>query len=160
MTWVQVAKQYFQESPARLTTLLTFSIILIILATSLLPKSGEKAEPETSYLSDLIPEGYVLVPVQIINGDALSQMMDLTAYVDLYSLDIIKRRKQLLFKKIKIIKNPSDPISFSILLSENKGQELNFLEEPVFAVLKSRKSKTEEIKKTNKVQFQLYGEEI
>jgi len=160
MSAIQIIKHYFHESPAKVTTIICVLMVIIIVVTSLFQPSKKEESLETSYLSDLIPEGHILVPVQVINGEALAQMMDLSAYVDLYSVDIIQKRKQILFRKVKIIKNPSDHSTFSILLPEDKTQNLNFLEQPVFAVLKSKKSRVQEVKRVQTPTFQTFGEEI
>jgi hypothetical protein len=160
MNTIEIIKQYFHESPAKVTTIISIVMVLVILVTSLFQPEKIEESFEHSYLSDQIPDGHILVPIQVINGEALAQMMDLSAYVDLYSVDIIQKRKQILFRKIKIIKNPSDQSSFSILLPEDQGQNLNFLEQPVFAVLKSKKSQLQSVKKVKQPTFEAIGEEI
>jgi len=154
-------KNYFQNSPGKSTTILTLILIILIFITSIFKHSGETAEPaEISYLSDLIPDQHILVPVELINSDAVAQMMGSSAIADLYSVDLIRNKKQLLFKKVKLIKNPMGQNTFSVLLPEEKGSQLNSIESPVFAVLKSKSSKENKVKKGKKEIYQLSGEDI
>lgn len=160
MRTLSVIQHYFKDSPARISALISVCLVVIILVTSAFSKDSTTEPEDVTYLSDLIPDGHMLIPVQVVNGEALSQMMDLSAYVDLYSIDLVQQKKQLLFKRVKIIKNPSESTSFSVLLSEDKSHQLNFIENPVFAVLKSKRTKSRPVKKTTKSRFQVMGEEI
>jgi hypothetical protein len=154
-------KNYLQNSPGRSTTILTIVLVIIIVVTSIFQEKREIVEPtEVSHLSDFIPDHHILVPVELINADAIAKMMGVSAFVDLYSVDLIKNKKQLLFKKVKLIKNPTDQTAFSILLPEEREAQLNLIESPVFAVLKSKRSKETKIKSIKKETFQLNGEDI
>jgi hypothetical protein len=152
MNIFSVMKEHFENSPAKSASFISLAMALLIVLTSFFSEKSnseiQNPQEETPFFSDLIPDGYSLVPVEILNGDTLAHLMDLSAYVDLYSLDPLRNQKQLLFKRIKIIKNSGETPSFSVLLPDDKNHNLQALHSPVFAVLKSKKEpKTSHSKK-------------
>lgn len=71
-------------------------------------------------LNEMIPKGYVLVPIDIINHASLNAMMGDFAYVNLYAPKKTQKGSKLIGQNLKLIRTPKDPDQFALLIKEAK----------------------------------------
>lgn len=102
-------------------------LILVALLTTALfqafksAKAPTQLEQESFEASTFIPEGHVLIPIEIENIEALNAMIKNYAWVDLYTpTDSLSPSKKPLkiVKKIRILRAPLDPNHFGIIVPE------------------------------------------
>lgn len=70
-------------------------------------------------LSELIPSGYMLYPIEVINAASLHSMMGDFAYVNLYAPKKTQKGTKLIGKNLRIIRSPKDPEQFALVLKES-----------------------------------------
>lgn len=117
--------------------------LLIILSITLFQDKNE-TQGKKFYLDSTIPEGFVLVPVTIINGSSLSNMIGRNGVVDLYLTDNGKKTKKAA-GRVKIVQATDDIDSFAVLLKEDQSHKILSFEEPFFAVVQNPRIKSKEI---------------
>lgn len=162
----QLLKDYYRNSPTQLALIITgLGMVALTILTVLKPdEKPELAEDtaSTTALAEIIPEGKMLLPVELINGEALLSLIEKDARVDLYTLNPQSKKKQKIVSNIKIVKN-SDELGFSVILDEEQSHLIPDLQQNLFAILKSKKSKTQKQVtkvKTKSLDLKLKGEEI
>lgn len=70
-------------------------------------------------LNELIPSGYMLYPIEVINAASLHSMMGDFAYVNLYAPKKTQKGTKLIGKNLRIIRSPKDPEQFALVLKES-----------------------------------------
>jgi len=115
--------------------------------------TGTQAQVTTENESEFgidtqIPAGFVLVPIQIQNTDALAGLMDHFAIVDLYAAEQpalndgkrmgSHRGSQRIGRHLRLLRAPLNPNVFAVLVPEAQAQNVLSVNGPVQAVLKNR----------------------
>lgn len=128
-----------------------FSVILLLVVTLMIAENILKSEPVLSEqlskdISTIIPRGYVLIPIDVINSDKLDSVFGDFGVVNVYStsLDFSKPNK-LLAKKVKMIRAPKNPSHFAILCPEIKSHLLIQNTGPFFVAIQNPKELGTEI---------------
>lgn len=106
-------------------------------------------------IDTIIPDGYVLIPIKLLNASAISAAIGSHGVADIYST-VAGEKSKLLFSKSKIIKSiDSDDPVFSILVKESKAQLLSNYETPFFAAVQNPKAiaSDREVKKFKPIQI-------
>lgn len=103
---------------------------------------AQSTEPMRDHfqIDTIIPNGYVLIPVKLLNSDAISSVIGTHGVADIYDTYEGKRTK-LLFSKAKIIKSPIDDSTFSVLVKETKAHLLSNTDNPFFAAVQNPKAR-------------------
>lgn len=103
---------------------------------------GERAheiKPDPS-VDTYIPEGYVLVPIEVQNYEALDSILGSHGFVDLFvpsATDKEKGRK--VASRVKIMRAPLNPSQFAVLVRENESEQLVRSQFPFFVVVQNSK---------------------
>lgn len=97
------------------------------------PKPPEKVQADT-----FIPAGFVLVPIQLENTEAVSGLIDRFAVVDVYAINPSTQLNELVAEKVKMLRAPLDPNQFAVLLQDEKARELLQLNGRFSVVLQNR----------------------
>lgn len=98
----------------------------LIMKTLKAPASAEQSV-EHFEASTFIPEGHVLIPIEVENAEALSAMTGGYAWVDLYTPSIDEynpRRTKKIVKKIRILRAPLDPQHYGIIVPEEYAEAI------------------------------------
>ncbi len=82
-------------------------------------KTKEIIKPRN--LDTYIPEGFVLVPVELSNGPALDGLLKHKGVVDLYTGDPSRQEVEKAAGAVKIIRSPRNPSYFAVLVPESKA---------------------------------------
>lgn len=108
-------------------------------------------------MNTLIPEGFVLIPIQLFNAKSLNGLIGKWGWVSLYS-SLIGKNKKPIVSSIRIIRSPKNPNQFAVLSPENKSSLILEHTAPLVAVIQSTKIKskatrfnTKKIIKKNKI---------
>lgn len=137
--------------------LLIMGLILLISqnqkSSSLLsPKNDQRGSYSTaSPIDTFVPSGFVLVTLQLTNGESIDSMMGNYGMVDLYpatSHDFISENKagdgsssrgqvspSPIATHLRIIRAPNNQKLFGVLVPEGSRKLIQLLSEPVFAVI-------------------------
>lgn len=110
-------------------------------------KVGEPVSLELEESADTyIPNGYVLVPLDISNGLSISNLMGRYTFVDIYTTNSLdERQKKIIAQNLRMLKAPHDDNQFAVLVGENEYKLIHDLSEPVFIVIKNPNTKKHEL---------------
>lgn len=87
-------------------------------ANARVPESVESA-------ATYIPEGFVLVPIEISNFESLDSLLGKHGVVDLYlPVDEVRKRPQKIAERVKILRAPLNPSHFAVLVTEEDSPRL------------------------------------
>jgi hypothetical protein len=120
-------------------------IVFFIVGFLLVGFSGLKAQSTDSpsdgfQIDTIIPNGYVLIPIKLLNAVSISAVMGSHGVADIYAT-VQGERSKLLFSKAKIIKSPTEEDSFAILVKESKAYLLSNSENPFFAAIQNPRAR-------------------
>jgi hypothetical protein len=108
------------------------------------PSADTAADP---YSADtFIPNGFVLVPIDIQNIDSLSSMIGQFGLVDLFTTSNLNQKSGLrVGRRLKLLRAPLNPQQFAVLVPEEEAGELLKAIGPFVAVIQNPadKRKTE-----------------
>ncbi|MBE8221477.1 MAG: hypothetical protein HAW60_01980 [Bdellovibrionales bacterium] len=108
-------------------------------------------------MNTFIPEGFVLIPIQLLNAESLNGLIGKWGWVSLYS-SLIEKNKKPIVSSIRIIRSPKNNNQFAVLSPENKSSLILEHTAPLVAVIQGAKIKnkstrfnTKKIIKKNKI---------
>lgn len=112
---------------------------------------GAESQPASADkdVSQSIPDGYVLVPIEPTNIDALDSLFDSHGYADLYTPDtgsdenspVRGTKKRLIRRGVPLLRAPRNPRRFAALIEEGDQIALAKLAEPVIVVVRKGRPK-------------------
>lgn len=142
--------EYWQKNKGMiLTTAIPVLIFLIhgLLETKV-PKPIVSRPLEAPSADTYIPAGFVLIPIQVQNHEALNGILGSYGLVDLYTTkNQIEKPTRKVAKHIKILRAPLDPNQFAVLAPENLASLILEHSTPFYVVVQNPKEE--------KKQFQL-----
>lgn len=101
--------------------------------------AATEANTNLNSADTFIPAGYVLVPIQIDNGQNVSGFIDAFALVDLYA-STSSGGNALIAEKIKLIRAPLNPSQFAVLATEYQAKQIMQINTAFWVVLQNRNS--------------------
>jgi hypothetical protein len=102
--------------------------------TAAVPEAAEPVQVDT-----MIPAGYLLIPIQLTNGESLSSLSGAYALVDLFSVSEKGKKGFKVASAVKLVKAPLNAEQFAVLMKEEDSAKLVKMEGPFFAALKNPK---------------------
>lgn len=142
-------------------TLASFFTVAIEVFWSSEEKSSQNLRGERQKTADTyIPLGYVLVPIEISNHEALHSLLGSHGVVDLFLPPKDKNSKPFrLARQIKLLRAPLNPHRFAVLSPEQDSAKFVRINQPLFAVVKNPKhntpiKKVEERKHKRRIYFE------
>ena len=112
-TWIKENKKTCQ----------IWAVLILIAFIATFGQSG-KQKPEKAIRKNIdtyIPEGFVLVPVELSNSPSLTGLLADRGVVDLYTGDPTQRKAEKVATGVKIIRSPRDPSFFAVLAPEDQA---------------------------------------
>ena len=101
------------------------------------PPSSENAKSVDTF----IPAGFVLVPIQLSNAEALDSIIGSKGVVDLFIPDPRKPgRSKKVAEHIKILRAPLNPNQFAVLVDERSSAQLVHYDGAYFAIVQNPKT--------------------
>ena len=117
-------------------------LIFISLVGTLIQSTNKKTEiTNTQNLDTYIPEGFVLVPVELSNGPSLDGLLEHKGVVDLYTGNPSHKQAEKAAGSVKIIRSPRNPSYFAVLVPEEKAPFIIQRFQPFHAVIQNPKQK-------------------
>lgn len=107
---------------------------------------GEHPKPQEQLLTadTLIPKGYVLVPIELSNIDAIAGLIDHYGVVDIYLGKTLNSQSKKILQKVKILRAPLNPNSYAILLPDDLSKNFLNFQGPFVAVVQNRNTISED----------------
>ena len=132
-------------------TIVFITAILISSMCFVTLQGFKSSQTEHVSLDHLIPEGFVLVPIEIQNGNSIRELMGSKGVVNLYNLKN-DTPKEIVAKALKIINLNEQDIGFTALVPEKQAVALFEHKGPFYAVIQNPKKQGSQIykKKINK----------
>ncbi|MFN9068389.1 MAG: hypothetical protein ACK5V3_14235, partial [Bdellovibrionales bacterium] len=95
---------------------------------------------ETKAIDQMLGDGQIAAPSELINAVAIDGLMDKTAFANLYSIhpQTMKANKKVA-TQVRLARSPKDPLKFFVIINENQLQQLLNKEGPYYAVLQNRR---------------------
>lgn len=128
--------------------ILIFSFVALLVLWGVLSaknkSAAEESAPEkikTFYADTLIPKGFVLIPIELANVEAVAGLIDQFGVVDLYSGP--ENNSVLVASRIKILRAPLNQNKYAVMVPESFSQELMKIKGPLLAVVQNRFAKEE-----------------
>lgn len=120
MTIFERLKNLYLAHPKVLQVALAIGVSTFMVALVPQPKAETKSPSHAPQAVDtFIPAGFVLVPIEVQNLEALDSILGQYGVVDLYSVHETRRRP--VVRGIKILRSPLNPQSFAVLAPEEKA---------------------------------------
>lgn len=122
-------------------------------------ESSSSPLKRSASLDTYVPQGFVLVSLQLINADSISSMMGDFSLVDLYpvqespygqefAMQNLKEKGQHktlpIASHLRLIRSPLNPALFGVLVPENSREIIRALASPVFGVIKNPNAQRQE----------------
>lgn len=138
--WTEKIKIWFQD-PRNRTLSIAIAVMVIVITGVQLTSQPEPVEEEAS-ADTYIPEGFVLVPIELQNVDSLSSLIGQYAVVDLFR----GPHSQRVGKRLKLLRAPLNPQQFAVLVPEDQVSRLLESPGPFWAAIQNpEQSKSTEI---------------
>lgn len=117
-----------------------FSIFFEFANVGTKKESGQAVPSESP--DTIIPNGYVLVPIELANADSLGSIIDEFAVVDLYSGALPgEKGGTRVGQKLRLIRAPLNPKTFAVLVPEAEASKIVGSIGPVIAVVQNKNQK-------------------
>lgn len=127
-TLVQLRKDYLDLKWERKILVSAALLSLIpLLAIWLWPASApvENAHQRHAEVDTFIPKGFVLVPIEVRNYEALDSVLGKFALVDLYQGGTPEApRQRLVGRNVRLLRAPQNPSHFAVLVQEEGAADL------------------------------------
>lgn len=121
LRWLAVAFQSKEFSSKKI--MLTFiPVSLVFSFCQFQSHFVNKKELLAEDIDTYIPEGFVLLPIDLNNADSLDGLLEAKGVVDLYTIGA--RGLEKTAEAIKIIRSPRKPNQFAVLVPESKARYL------------------------------------
>lgn len=136
-------KSWIQERPNQY---LLLGIMALLVLAVLWPTKQKPEVTETVEADTIIPAGYVLVPIELLNFEALSSLVGSYAIVDLFAPNSDPtQRPRKIGSDLRLLRAPLNPNQFAVLVPENESELIVSQATPLIAVIQNR-SKSEQTK--------------
>lgn len=121
---LQKILKWLQDPRNKVLAIALTVMLAIILVVQLSTPPEIKSQGEDSSADTYIPEGFVLVPIELQNAESLSSLIGNYAVVDLFR----GPNSQRVGKRLKLLRAPLNPQQFAVLVPE--GQVSTLLQSP------------------------------
>lgn len=95
-----------------------------LLAYGLFPSPEAAEEPPPVHADSLVPEGHVLVPIEVANMEALESLVGPFGMVDLYAPGEEGKALRKVGSRMKMVRSPEQPSFISLLVPEKDALKL------------------------------------
>lgn len=133
--------QNLKLTPQNKILMISFIALLVLWGILSAKNNGAQEEPapeknKTFHADTLIPKGFVLIPIELANAEAVAGLIDQFGVVDLYSGP--DNNSVLVASKIKILRAPLNQHKYAVMVSESFSKEMMKVKGPLLAVVQNR----------------------
>ena len=119
-----------------------FGFFIIFFIFSFQTKEKETPIEIQKKFDTFIPQGYVLIPIDIVNSEIIEPMLGNYGVVNLYSFSpYTQKPSKMIAKSIKIIQSPKKNGHYAILVPDKKAKTILSYTQPFFAAIKNPEEK-------------------
>lgn len=99
-------------------------------------------EPNLSHegIETKIPEGFVIVPIELFNKSSFSSLVGGFTLVDLFSITNDGKRNKKIASFVKLLRAPLNPDEFAALVPEDQASDLISTASPLYATIRNPNS--------------------
>jgi len=133
-------KKWIQDPKNKILVIVMFFTLLILVVIQSTSSPHQSTETELESTDTLIPDGFVLVPIEIQNIDSLSSLIGPYAIVDLYS-GAPGGKQQRVGQRLRLLRAPLNPQQFAVLTPEHQVSNLMATPGPFWAVIQNPQQK-------------------
>lgn len=123
-----------QPTLAILVGLMTLAIGLSKQLLSSRPLAAAQADPDADMIDTIIPKGFVLLPIEIQNLEAVDSVVGQRSLVDLFSKQA-SGRSRLLLPRVVLLRAPFNPRQFAVLIRQDDTSRLIDSANAIFVAL-------------------------
>jgi hypothetical protein len=118
---------------------IAFTILISVAIVSAYTRDNKESPMERPVEVDtIIPKGYVLVPLDLENRDAISSVIQNFGIIDLFSGNPEGGRARKIASRIKLIRAPYNPNLFAALVKEELSERIMKETGPFFAIIQNK----------------------
>jgi len=155
---MEIIKKLDLKSKILLASFLTLGALALLLN----PRKEEVVVAETGApagpsVDTFIPSGYVLVPIELVNGESLNSLVgDMGGVVDLYlSSNEDKRKSVKVGSKLKLLRAPLNPQQYAVLVKDSESSLLLSYSGPYLAVVQNPDAKVQGVTQGGKASVRI-----
>ncbi len=104
--------------------LFIFALISLIPAFASLWPSTPDVGPSSVSVDTHIPKGFVLIPIEVQNYEALDSILGRFGIVDLFRTDEKGVSRQPVAVNVRLLRAPQNPSRFAVLVPESEAQQI------------------------------------
>lgn len=129
--------KYKQQIKNNIHLIIAFTVLIAVsIFSSASLKESRAATPLE--VDTIIPRGYVLVPVDLENKEAVQSLIQSHGIIDLYTGNPLERKTVKLATRIKIIRAPYNPNLFAVLVKEQLAERIMKQSGTFYAVIQNK----------------------
>lgn len=116
--------KYIQQLKNNKHLVIAFGVLMIVMALN--AQTASKLEPiaDRVEIDTIIPKGYVLVPLNLENKEAISSVIQNFGLIDLYTGNPESGKSKKIANRIKIIRAPYNPNLFAVLVKDDLSERI------------------------------------
>jgi hypothetical protein len=124
LIWIQFFKAPHGQKWLLIGLIVFSGVLALLWDHSDKPTATVKREASPT-VDTFIPAGYVLVPIQVVNYEALDSILGQFGIVDLFlPAPDLKKHAQKVASRIKILRAPQNPSQFAVLARTEDSEKL------------------------------------
>ena len=130
------------------TQLLLIGTVFVLAILSSLIQSFLNEKPQPFSLDKMIPEGFVLIPIEIENSEDIINLIGSYGVIDLYSYSShLNLPQELAAQSLKVIPTKTEENRFAVIAPEKEVLQLLAYRGPFYAVVQNPKKTGSQIHK-------------
>ena len=131
--------KYKQQLKNNLHLVIAFTILIAVAVVSACTRDNKDNPISRPIEVDtIIPKGYVLVPLELENREAISSVIQNFGIIDLFSGNPDGGRARKIASRIKLIRAPYNPNQFAALVKEQLSEKIMKESGSFFAVIQNK----------------------
>lgn len=131
--------KFKQQLKNNLHLVIAFTILISVALVSAYTRDNQESPLERPVEVDtIIPKGYVLVPLELENREAIGSVIQNFGIIDLFSGNPDGGRARKIASRIKIIRAPYNPNLFAALVKEELSERIMKEVGPFFAAIQNK----------------------
>ncbi len=126
-------RKWIQDPRNRTLTLAMAVMLIIVLCVNMFSSNQPAQETAVASADTYIPDGFVLVPIELQNAESLGSLIGAYAVVDLFR----GPKSQRVGRRLRLLRAPLNPEQFAVLVPEGEVSTLMSIPGPYWAVIQN-----------------------
>jgi len=129
----ETIQKWFQDPRNRTLAIAMALMLVIVIGVNLTSSPPTIDTAEEASADTYIPDGYVLVPIEIQNAESMSSLIGSVAVVDLFRGPSSQR----VGRRLRLLRAPLNPQQFAVLVPEGEVSTLMSTPGPYWAAIQN-----------------------